>query len=114
MKISRTLVNRLFDLYQRRGSKTQSGLILHEDNAPSKILLLGDQSLDEAISESLAKGHHPLASFTLDDLKEGKREKSGNDIPHLMIGSEVKGVIEIRVDNSPEATRLVELSLEEA
>lgn len=121
MDLPRELTNHLFHLAQTTTDSRSFGVIGAENGIPRACLSLNDApegSASQLMTQLQARGLAPFATFALaDDLSappERPQPLSLPSLPHLVIGSRIKGVLEIDAYlEGPSGWSAIELRLPE-
>lgn len=102
MDLPRELTNRLFQLAQNPGQKSLFGVIGAAGGVPSACIPL-DVTNPEDVASLMARfqeeGLKPFATFALNEDLSGPPDRPNDlglpSLPHLMIGTRIKGVLEM-------------------
>jgi len=102
MNLTRELTNQLFHLAQVRTGPPSYGVIGAESGTPRACFPLSGATVGDAIelmAQLQAEGLSPFATFALAEDLSAHPERPDHlalpSLPHLVIGSRIKGVLEI-------------------
>ena len=121
MDLPRELTNQLFHLAQSKAASAMFGIIGADGGIPRACFPLSGPTSGEAsqlIAHLQASGLAPYATFSLSEDLSAPPERPGHfalpSLPHLVIGTRTKGVLEIDAYlESPSGWSPVELRLPE-